>query len=141
MPTAIVVDVDGVVAHCDRVSANDGGGKEGSEIADVARWWTLTSSQIVSASDYYEMVLEKLWILLLSLIVPFLIFFASSIDIHCQTPSPGNPKMKFLWKGKEWMGNGWELEMVLLFAVGEVKVGRGQNGSSSSNRLNRLRVV
>ena len=42
MPTAIVGDVDGVVAHCDRASANDGGGKEGLEIADMARWWTLT---------------------------------------------------------------------------------------------------
>ena len=42
MPTAIVGDVNGVVAHYDQVSMNDGGGKEGSEIADVARWWTLT---------------------------------------------------------------------------------------------------
>ena len=44
VPTAIVGDIDGVVAHCDQVSVNDGGGKEGLEVANVARWWTLTSS-------------------------------------------------------------------------------------------------
>ena len=36
--TAIVGDINSVVAHYDQVSTNDGGGKEGSEIADVARW-------------------------------------------------------------------------------------------------------